>query len=286
MIDRGVPNGDDWPEGVLESLRVWEQGDLVASPPFFYFADPQRAVWDGTRQYTETSVEPEVILPDEGLCPPYGMVTTQTCDIAEEESRRPLRPWVQIAPVYEVTDWKKKKLEGGRGPRYWLLVPELEGKHPYVADLRIEVPVEKGWLAAQARVVGFADEESKRIVGERLMLRGRPAFARELNALHTAIRELLDAQVDDDDNVGEALAAAVEEVALQLDSYLHPTRVQVVFLTSADLNDECRDRLTSWRDDLAGAMDEAGVTLLAHDIRALATLPAAEYRRMTVVWRR
>ena len=32
-------------------------------------------------------------------------------------------------------------------------------------------------------------------------------------------------------------------------------------------------------------MDEAGVTLLAHDIRALATLPAAEYRKMIVVWR-
>jgi hypothetical protein len=84
MIDRGVPNGDDWPEGVLDSLRAWEQGDLVAGPPFFYFADPQRPVWEGTRQYTDTSTEPEVILPDEGLCPPYGMVTTQTCEIAEE----------------------------------------------------------------------------------------------------------------------------------------------------------------------------------------------------------
>jgi hypothetical protein len=261
MIDRGVPNSDDWPEGVLDSLRVWEQGDLAASPPFFYFADPQRAVWQGTRQYTETSVEPEVILPDEGLCPRYGMVTTQTCDIAEEESRRPLRPWVQIAPVYEVTDWKRKKLEGGKGPRYWLLVPELEGKHPYVADLRIEVPVEKGWLADQERVVGFADEESKQMVGQRLLLRGRPAFARELNAVQTAIGELLD-------------------------SYLHPTRVQITFLTSTDLDDDCRDRLIAWREGLAGAMTEAGVTLLSHDVRALATLSAAEYRKMAVVWRR
>jgi hypothetical protein len=185
-----------------------------------------------------------------------------------------------------VTDWKPKKLEGGRGPRYWVLIPELEGKHPYVADLRIEVPVEKGWLAQQERILGFADEEAKRKVGERLLLRGRPAFARELNALHDAISELLDAPVAEDDNVGEKLLTAVEEVGLLLDSYLQPTRVQVIFLTSSDIDDGCRDRLQAWRDDLTVVLQEAGITLHPHDVRALDALPASEYRRMAIVWRR
>jgi hypothetical protein len=287
MIDRGVPNAEDWPEGVRDSLRSWEQGDLVATPPFFYFADPQHPVWEATRQYTATSSEPEIVLPEESLCPPYAMVTTQTCDIAEEDSARPLRPWVQLAPVYEVTGWKRKKLEGGRGPRYWLLVPELPGENPHVADLRIEVPVEKGWLAQQQRVIGFADEAAKQAVGDRLrLLRGRYAFAREVNQLVSAIWELLDASNDDNDDATEILADAIEEVGLLLDSYLYPTHIQVVFLTTLDLDEKGHDRLEAWRDSVASELQGADITLQRHDVRALAALAAADYRKMAIVWRR
>lgn len=105
MINRGIPkSAEEWPNGVLDGLREWEQGDLVASPPFFYFADPSRPVWSATAHFTESSTGPEVILVPDEMMPPYGLVTTQTCDIGEEGRDRPMRPWVQMAPVYEITD--------------------------------------------------------------------------------------------------------------------------------------------------------------------------------------
>lgn len=286
MIDRGVPaDRDSWPDGTLDALRRWEQGDIVEDPPFLYFADPQRPVWEATRSYTETSTGPEVILPVADMCPRYGMVTTQTCDIAEEDAGRPVRPWVQIAPVYEVTDWKKKKLER-RGPMYWVLVPDLPGSHPWVADLRLEVPVEKGWLGQQERVEGFSDEGEKRRVGERLArVRGRHAFSRELNALVASLWGFLASDAEEE-NAYEPTINLIEEVGLHVDSFLEPTIAQVVFLTTAALDDGGIELLRQWSDSQSAALQARGVALQALDVWQLGSTSAAEYRRLAVVWRR
>lgn len=289
MIDSGVPPGEEWPDGVLDALRQWEQGDIVANPPFFYFADPARPVWEATRLYMATSSGPEIVLPRENSNPPYGLITTQTCDIGEEESRRPVRPWVQISPVYEMTDkgWKKKVRRGG-GPRYWLLVPGLPEEQVWVADLRIEVPVEKGWLAGQQRIDGFRDEELKAVVGARLAwLRGRPAFSTDFNALvYNDLFEALETLSEADSDLHEKLMDQLEEVAVLVDSHLQPTSVQLVFLTPDGLDPECREWLEQWRDSRLDSTLERGITLHALDFRELDAVTATEYRRMTIIWRR
>lgn len=285
MIDSGVPPRDQWPEGVLDSLSGWEQGDLVAEPPFHYFADPAAPIWEPTRAYTKDSAGPEVILPSGPYLPQYGLVTTQTCDIAEEDSDRPIRPWVQLAPVYCLTTWKRKKLEGGKGPRYWLLVPDIPEDGVWVADFRIDIPVEKGWLASQARIQGFADEDAKRAVGRRLASqRGRPAFSRELNAVHerlfTALRNLNAEESD----LAEKLFDRLEEVVVQVDSHFAPSSAQLVFLTSEPLSDDCREWLEQWRDAVVDSAAAAGLVLHALDFRTLESVSLLEYRRMTRIW--
>jgi hypothetical protein len=287
MIDKGVPPRDSWPNGLLRKLREWEQGDVVANPPLFYFADPSAAIWEATRAYTDSSSGPEVILPPDEVLPPYGMVTTQTCDIAEEESSRPVRPWVQIAPVYPVTNWKRKKLEGGKGPRYWLLVPDLPEDGIWVADLRIEVPIEKSWLAGQIRVEGFENETEKRIVGRRLAwLKGRPAFSRELNEIQQSLFDALDGMESAELETHETLLDQLEEVVVQVDSYLAPTSVQLVFLTNVPLADDCRRWLSEWRESSVEEASVTGLTLHALDFRTLTSVTAEEYRRMTVIWQK
>ncbi len=285
MIDSGVPPKDQWPEGILDSLSSWEQGDLVRQPPLFYFADPSAPIWEPTRAYTEDSVESEVILPSEEYLPPYGLVTTQTCDIAEEDSNRPIRPWVQVAPVYQLTNWKRKKLEDEKGPRYWLLVPDMPQDGIWVADFRIEIPVEKSWLAQQARVQGFADEESKRGVGRRVAwLRGRPAFSRELNAVHEDLFKTFQQVETDQPDLHEELMDKLEEVVVEVDSYLAPSSVQIVFLTSSLLPRECRERLEQWRDSAAEFAEASGLVLHALDFRTLESVSVLEYRRMERIW--
>jgi hypothetical protein len=215
------------------------------------------------------------------------MVTTQTCDIAEEDRSRPMRPWVQISPVYETTSWKRRRLEGGKGPRYWLLVPDFPLDGVWVADFRIELPVEKGWLANQDRIEGFANEVDKRRVGRRLAwLRGRPAFSGELNAIHQRLSDLIDDPVQSESKLQETLLEQLEEVAIQVDSYLAPTRVQFVFLTNTPLASECRAWLESWRDDLLPVALDSGLEVHALDFRTLESVPATEYKRMAIIWQK
>lgn len=285
MIDAGIPNNrEEWPAGVLDGLSDWEQGDIVASPPLFYFADPALPVWAATRSYMDASTGPEIVIPSDAVQPPYGLVTSQTCDIAEFDSKQPMRPWVQIAPVYEVTNkgWKKKLKRGG-GKKYWLHVPELDAGKVWAADLRIEVPVEKSWLSQQRRFLGLDSEEEKLRVAERLAwIRGRPAFSSDFN--ETILRSLSEVvyqldEVGDDDKLSAEYDEKVVEIVAGVDSLLAPTTAQVVVVTQRVLSDAFKERLQGWWDEAVHAASDAGISLQPTDFRGIDEMTVAEYRR-------
>jgi hypothetical protein len=207
----------------------------VEAPPFFYFADPSRPVWARTHAYTADSEGPEVIEMPDGAGPPYGVITSQTCDIGEEDADRPIRPWAQISPVYDRSadldsGWRRK-LQRGEGPRYIMHLPALTGGF-WVADFRIEVPVEKGWLATRRRLDGFADEAAQRRLGERIaMLRSRPAFAGRFvdlvqRPLVVALKDLRATNRD----LYDRMESQVDEVAVELDSLLDPHDARITLL--------------------------------------------------------
>jgi hypothetical protein len=206
--------------------------------PLLYYADPSRPIWARTAAYTAEATGPETIEAGSQTAPRYGLITSQTCDISEEDAEQPLRPWVQVAPVYNRTDLNsgaQKLLRNGKGARYLLHLPALPGGF-WVADLRIEVPVEKGWLATREPVDGFADETKQRAVGERIaVLRSRPAFAgsfvdtvqqplvaalKSLRATDRALYDRMDVQVD--------------EVCVELDSLVNPSQARVMLLCETD----------------------------------------------------
>jgi hypothetical protein len=152
----------------------------------------------------------------------------------------------------------------------------------WVADLRIEVPVEKSWLAHQTRVQAFSNEEKKRKVGERLSwLRGRPAFSRALNAVHTSLYSILESE---NPPMDEQLIQHLEEVVVQVDSYLAPTSAQLIFLTSAPMPANCRDWLEQWWDGASRSAAASELTLHALDFRTLESVSVLEYRRMSRIW--
>jgi len=288
-IDAGLPDGPEgWPSGVLSALRQFVQGDVVEKPPFFYFADPARPVWARTRAYAAGSDGPEVIEMPDNAGPPYGVITSQTCDIGEEDAQRPIRPWVQLCPVYDrVTDldsgWRRK-LAKGDGPRYLMHLPALPGGF-WVADFRIEVPVEKGWLATCAKLDGFRDEAAQRKVGERIaMLRSRPAFADRFvrlvqRPLVTALKELRSTKRD----LYDRMDAQVEEVAVELNSLLDPRDARITLLVPGQVDPDIEDWWRSWWDTTSESCSNAGLDLQAFAIRKTSEVTVAEYRRMTTV---
>lgn len=177
MIDSGLVA--QWDPEVVQAVGRFEQGDLVERPPFFYAGCPSSGVWATTRAFSADTAPGETIVIelDPADCPPFGILTSQGCDIADTVRK----PWVQIAPVYPAGD-----LHGGDGrladvrrdavPHLILLEPpQMDGL--WIADFRIEVPVEKSWLAGKQPIQGFATEEARRRFARRLAGRlVRPAL--------------------------------------------------------------------------------------------------------------
>jgi hypothetical protein len=258
-----------------------------------YVADPDAPVWVESVRFAEevrTSgepSEPEIIRFPEGLTPPYGMITTQTCDLVEENADPPGWPWAQLVPVYDMdgalNSGEMKLLRQGRFRRSLLHLPALT-RGFYVADFRISFPVEKGWLARQARIDGFGTEELRQGVGDRLaLLSGRPAFAGSFvatiqNPLTEALRDLKRS----DRAAFERMDEVVPEVGVLMDSRLNPSNVQVVVVSAAPLDGPQTDWWNGWWDGCRQRAAAVGITLQALDFKVLdENYPATEYRRLT-----
>jgi hypothetical protein len=294
VIGAGVPgSAAEWPDGVLAALRDFRQGDLVAVPPIAYLADPRAPVWEESRRFAAEvaesgdAPEPEILRFPDGLTPPYGMITTQTCDLVEEDADPPAWPWAQLVPVYDMdaalNSGEKKLLRQGGFRRSLLHVPALTPGF-YVADFRIAFPVEKGWLSRQVRVDGFATEELRQRVGDRVaLLSGRPAFAGSFVAtiqgpLTAALRELKRTDRDAFNRLNDA----IPELGVLMDSRLSPSNVQVVVICNAALDGAQIEWWNSWWYDCRERAQTVGITLQALDFRVLdESYAAADYRRLT-----
>lgn len=172
-LDDGIlPN---WPGEVFDALSQFRLGDLIEDPPLPFHGVAAGELWcpsDGSRPKVDGAVE--------SLRAPYGIITTQTCDIVE---RAPAgqRPFIQISPVFELDDIEQVSSALHLVP---LTSKALEGG-PWVADLRLETAVEKSILTARTPVRAFRTEDEEIQFGELL---GR---MRDRAALHDAINAVL-----------------------------------------------------------------------------------------------
>jgi hypothetical protein len=101
VIDEGLEQ--PWPEPVPPAVEPFLQGHLIAQPPLFYAADLRHPIWRTTRLIADETPEVDrgedfvdLALEDR---PPYGIITTQSCDLSEERPD-PRQPWLAVAAVY------------------------------------------------------------------------------------------------------------------------------------------------------------------------------------------
>lgn len=265
-ITDGMPaNRSDWHPEVLSAMRRFVAGDVVQSPPLFYFADPRYAVWGGTRPYVSGSVGPEII-DAAPIAPPFGLITTQTCDLSEDGFDPPTKAWFQVAPVYDMASLDggtRKLLRDGKGPIHLLHVPALprENNQLWIADLRLEVPIEKSWLVGRRPIPGFHDEVSQREVSSRVAaLRARPAWADVIvtNVQRVVIEWVRLLKIAEPELFAE-LVQKVGEIGARTDSMLSPSTFQL----AAFCNEELSESLSQWWSRLNHAIRE---TLLSADV--------------------
>ncbi|RKQ92985.1 hypothetical protein C8N24_2842 [Solirubrobacter pauli] len=275
----------EWPEAAREATKPLRQGSLVERPPLVYAADAAHPIHATTRAWAGSSRASSgvVSVQAEKLRPAYGLVVTQTCDLVEEGT--PKRPWVHIAPVYALDGDKGtvKQIKRGRGFTYLCHVTGLEAPDAgiWVADLRLLVPVEKGWLVGRPAQAGFADEDGyDRLRVQLAATVARKAFATVINhhvlgPTVDLLRELAGEYEGND---------PIVDVGLLLGrSRLDPQYAQVVFMLDSELSPDLRTRILDWWETTAEVARAAGLETLVPRFVSLDELSAREYRALDLL---
>jgi hypothetical protein len=274
-----------WPEAARDATAGLRQGILVATPPFTYAASAEHPIHAVTRAWAASpraeSGVVNVVSP-EGR-PPYGLIVTQTCDLVEEG--RPKRPWVQIAPVYTLfaNSGDRSRIEQGRGFDY--LVPITALTPPdgalWVADLRLLVPAEKGWLVGRETLSAFNEEAEYDRLAQQLSRRfARTAYAtvvgdHVLRPAHELLSDVIERYEGED---------PIVEVGLALGrSRLEPVNAQLVFMLDGELSPELRAQIIERWQPLAEVARADGLELLAPRFVTLDELTAREYRALDIL---
>jgi hypothetical protein len=259
LIQEGLD--DNWPSSIKEAIEPFKQGHLIPCPPVFYAAVPEHGIWTPSREVELEAGESSALIdlhPEDR--PPYGLITSQSCEVVEERDP-PLQPWVQIAPVYKVGEDSKLLV---RDFIARLDPPDLEDG-PWVVDLRIEMPVEKSLLVGVTPIEAFGEDAGYEELGRKLgYRRGRPA-------LHGVFHELFGVtmgQMKTGDKPGRKRARRVREqiykLALKIESgtKLQPQAAGLYIVTAGSPDAEAKELFDEWWDLAREVGKEHGLELL------------------------
>jgi hypothetical protein len=278
VIDDLLP--DEWPAEVLTAVAKFRQGHLIESPPLFFAGAARTGVTTLVAQHGDPEQDDEIFELEDR--PRFGMITSETCDISEGESRTPKQPFVLVAPVYEITgrvdDDGLKNIEANRVGYFRKLTSPDIGEGNWVADLRIEMPLDKGFLAAREPLAGFQTEQEYLALADFLASRrDRPVLSNELhNALVKPLRRWIESLRPER---RAAFLDGVSEVRMAIaGSRSNPDGASLILVAEKDpITDVVRDQWDIRWENLRGRMDAAGMALAAMGYETYDTLTARQY---------
>lgn len=276
MIDRG--NDQPWPDAVTGKLSAFRQGSLVESPPFAYHASTAHPLWVASRMIEPGSDPVELVELDLADRPPFGIITTQSCDVDEEGRNK--KPWVQVAPVYELPG-DDPGLGMVRSWKVHYLAPVTSQGPSWVADLRIELPVEKGWLVSRTPIDAFETAEELQKFSEHCgRYRSRQGVATSVyDDLLTPLEYYLRDLRQTDQPLFSAFTRDVEHLFLDIaGDPLAPRTVQLIFVSPNPLEPTLVERLEAWWEDIVGGARPPAFNLLPNRYLRFADVHFADSR--------
>jgi len=267
-----VPLASDSPEvaRIDETLAEWRQGDLALEEHWFVHAA------DGSRPLTPESDQAEDGLQALTSSTVEGLVmVTQTCDVVRSCAQR---PFVQVAPLVEVSESDLYAISRGRSPRY-AIVPAVQDRR-LVAHLDCEMTVEKSVVASWKRTAGCPTDQARREFARALVRkRARVALPDDFTKLADGLFNRLHDKHDRNSEEGRALRA-LREIRVRAAPSWDANEVEVTFLfvpEEDDLEFEGKpwyDHLERWERLLAPA---GRFTRIHVAVRTLGDLTAREY---------
>ncbi len=266
VIDQGIQQ--PWPDEVLQAVEPFEIGHLIEEPPFFYVADLRYPVWGLTRNVAEEGgpqgVELVELDPEDG--PEYGAITSQTCDVTEAGVPNPAQPWFQVCPVYR---WPGDT-PPAKSYLAELTAPDMSG---YVADLRLELTLEKSFLVGRQPIAGFATEDDQVSFADRVGRRRARA------ALADAFHDVLEATMRQrKQQTSSGLMRRVRHgvfklmLAIPEGTRLKPGAAKLYVIANEAPSQEIKDWFDEWWDDARQVAESHGLNLLENaywDARAI-----------------
>ncbi len=271
-----APNGDfgqshPWSEDLKERLAAFRQGHIIEGIPVFFGSLGANQLWSQPRERLSV-VGPDLTIEPDGVLH-HAIVLTQGCDIA-----LPKTPWVTLAPVYDATQrlssGQQASAKGGQTHHLVHITADWASNGFWVADLRLEMPIEKTALLGRQPLEAFADAADYSRFSTRLAVnRQRPdvpnaVLENVVGPLFTAVRDRVDA--------GQPPLPYVRELRIQLDDPLTPTTV-VLFVVA---NDGTAPNIDDWTEVVAAiypGAEAAGLTLLGPEMVTLDSMTTRDY---------
>jgi len=270
-----------WPTEVVEAMRRFSQGDLIEKPPFFFAGASKFAVTSFVRELGDPEEEDELFDLAMESRPPYGLITTETCDIAEGETDRPRQPFILIAPVYNLSGRiaaERERLITDNRVGY---IRHLKGSALpsglWVADLRIEIPVEKSLLVGRhALVVLDSEVERLELAGFLAARRDRPVLPEKV---HVGVIRPLRRWVEGMNPAKRALLLDGVEVRLAIAGPRHdPDGLGLMMVSdAASISTSARAVWDARYEHMKTKADATHLTLLAHEYTTLDDVSARRY---------
>lgn len=161
MIESWLPE-DRWPSSVVDATQIFRQGNVLDWTGIVFGASFSNAVCVPTKDVGDSGTG-YVKIEDAWK---HVLITSQTCDICEEGRRKPQFPWISASPVYNILPAlaDRGRAKQVRSGLFGYLVPlsaeEFSRENElWVADLRVEFPLEKSVLVGQPVREAFREEE-------------------------------------------------------------------------------------------------------------------------------
>lgn len=227
MIDTWLPKL--WPTAIQESARKFRQGHLLEWDSVAFGAAFANAVCNVTERSGAAGTG--YVRVDEAM--DYALITSQTCDICEEGKKIPRMPWISVVPAYDILPLLSKGQDGlVRGNRVGYLIPLTHSRfigqgNLWVADLRLEFPLEKSVLVGRTPIEGFASEEEYAFLADKL------AFRRNRPAIDSRVRTYITGPLRQALMAGDFTSDAIVEIRmLCAPTWEKVERVQIHFIVA------------------------------------------------------
>jgi hypothetical protein len=202
------------------SLANWKQGDCVLGEHWFvYRFSADRPLTEAAR----TAAGEGVDLAEDAVA--GFAILTQTCDIVRPSVSR---PYLEVAPLVEVSERDLREIERGYRPRY-AFVPGLADRG-LVVDLDRVMTVEKAVVACWERVPGcLSDEAMRRLAHALARKRSRFAFPDDFAMVVGRLQERLLEKHDRRTAEGQALRS-LQEIRVQATPSWDAVSVDLLFI--------------------------------------------------------